>query len=64
MSRKWWKEAVVYQIYPKSFQDTNHDGIGDLQGIIRHLDYIHDLGADVIDGKKTVGEWHGLTSFP
>ena len=48
MSRKWWKEAVVYQIYPKSFQDTNHDGIGDLQGVIRHLDYIHDLGADVI----------------
>ncbi len=48
MNRKWWKEAVVYQIYPKSFQDTNHDGIGDLQGIIRHLDYIRNLGADVI----------------
>ena len=48
MNRKWWKEAVVYQIYPKSFQDTNHDGIGDLQGIIRHLDYIRDLGATVI----------------
>ena len=48
MNRKWWKEAVVYQIYPKSFQDTNHDGIGDLQGIIRHLDYIHELGANVI----------------
>ena len=48
MTKKWWKEAVVYQIYPKSFQDTNHDGIGDLQGIIRHLDYISDLGANVI----------------
>jgi len=48
MNKTWWKEAVVYQIYPKSFQDTNHDGIGDLRGIIQHLDYIHDLGADVI----------------
>ena len=48
MNRDWWKEAVVYQIYPKSFQDTNDDGIGDLQGIIRHLDYIKDLGANVI----------------
>ena len=48
MRQAWWKEAVVYQIYPKSFQDTNGDGTGDLQGIIRHLDYIHDLGATVI----------------
>ena len=49
MSRKnWWKEAVVYQIYPKSFQDSNDDGIGDLQGIIQRLDYIKELGADVI----------------
>ena len=48
MNKKWWKEAVVYQIYPKSFQDTNGDGIGDLQGIIRHLDYIRELGATVI----------------
>lgn len=48
MVRKWWKEAVVYQIYPKSFQDSNGDGIGDLRGIIERLDYIKDLGADVI----------------
>ena len=48
MRKAWWKEAIIYQIYPKSFQDTNGDGIGDLQGIIRHLDYIHDLGATVI----------------
>ena len=48
MKKTWWKEAVVYQIYPKSFQDTNGDGIGDLRGIIQHLDYIHDLGATVI----------------
>lgn len=45
---KWWKEAVVYQIYPRSFKDTNGDGIGDLQGIISELDYIKSLGVDVI----------------
>ncbi|MDP3446781.1 MAG: alpha-glucosidase [Eubacteriales bacterium] len=44
----WWKNSIVYQIYPRSFQDTNGDGIGDLQGIIRRLDYISDLGVDVI----------------
>ncbi|MCF8008253.1 MAG: alpha-glucosidase [Halanaerobiales bacterium] len=45
---KWWKEAVVYQIYPRSFQDSNNDGIGDIPGIINKLDYIEDLGIDVI----------------
>ncbi len=45
---KWWQEAVVYQIYPRSFMDSNNDGIGDLQGIINKLDYIQDLGANVI----------------
>ncbi|MDA7026825.1 alpha-glucosidase [Bacillus sp. CLL-7-23] len=44
----WWKEAVVYQIYPRSFYDSNGDGFGDLQGIIQKLDYIKLLGADVI----------------
>ena len=48
MDKKWWKEAVIYEIYPKSFQDTNADGIGDLQGVIRRLDYIQRLGANVI----------------
>ncbi|PQD95464.1 glucohydrolase [Pradoshia eiseniae] len=48
MKKKWWKEAVCYQIYPKSFMDSNGDGIGDLQGIISKLDYIQDLGIDVI----------------
>lgn len=48
MKRKWWKEAVVYQIYPRSFADSNGDGIGDLQGIISKLDYIKSIGADVI----------------
>lgn len=48
MNKKWWKEAVVYQIYPRSFMDTDHDGIGDLKGIISKLDYLKDLGIDVI----------------
>ena len=44
----WWKSAVFYQIYPKSFQDTNADGIGDLRGIITRLDYLQELGIDGI----------------
>ena len=48
LNKKWWKEAVVYQIYPRSFQDTNGDGVGDLKGIISHLDYVKSLGVDVI----------------
>ena len=43
-NEKWWKKAVVYQIYPKSFQDSNGDGFGDLQGIIKRLDYLETLG--------------------
>ena len=46
--RKWWKEGVVYQIYPRSFQDTTGNGIGDIQGIISRLDYIKSLGIDII----------------
>ena len=48
MKKMWWKEAVAYQIYPRSFMDSNNDGIGDLQGIIQKLDYVKDLGIDVI----------------
>ncbi|MFV9510602.1 alpha,alpha-phosphotrehalase [Tepidibacillus sp. LV47] len=48
MKQPWWKKAVVYQIYPKSFKDTTGDGIGDLQGIIEKLDYLKELGIDVI----------------
>lgn len=48
MNKTWWKEAVVYQIYPRSFQDSNGDGIGDLNGIRQRLDYLKRLGIDVI----------------
>jgi oligo-1,6-glucosidase len=46
--KKWWKEKVVYQLYPRSFKDANGDGIGDLKGIIEKLDYIQNLGIDVV----------------
>ena len=46
--RKWWKEAVVYQVYPRSYKDNNGDGIGDLKGILSKLDYIKSLGIDVV----------------
>ena len=48
MDKKWWKESVVYQIYPRSFCDSNGDGIGDLRGIISKLDYLEELGVDVL----------------
>ncbi|KAI7274211.1 hypothetical protein KC335_g2654 [Hortaea werneckii] len=46
--RPWWKDVSIYQIYPASFQDSNGDGIGDLQGIIQRLDYIKSIGVDVV----------------
>lgn len=48
MKKIWWKENVIYQIYPRSFKDSNGDGIGDLRGIIEKLDYIKELGVDII----------------
>ena len=48
MNRKWWQEAVVYQIYPKSFQDSNGDGIGALRGIMKRMDYLKELGVNTI----------------
>ncbi len=48
MEKKWWKEGVVYQIYPRSFYDSNNDGIGDINGIIQKLDYLKDLGVDIL----------------
>ena len=54
--KKWWRNAVVYQIYPRSFQDSNGDGIGDIQGIIDRLDYLKKLG---IDAHELRCAWHG-----
>ena len=48
MKKKWWHDKVAYQIYPKSFQDSNGDGIGDLRGIISRLDYLKELGIDIV----------------
>ena len=49
MERKWWQNAIAYQIYPRSFYDANGDGVGDLRGIIEKLDYLQELGIDVVD---------------
>ncbi len=48
LHKKWWKEGIVYQIYPRSFMDSNGDGIGDLRGIISKLDYLKELGVDIV----------------
>ena len=48
LARAWWKETIVYQIYPSSFCDSNDDGIGDLNGISSKLDYLKDLGVEVL----------------
>ncbi len=47
-TQTWWKEGIVYQIYPRSYRDTTGNGIGDLRGIIEKLDYIASLGVDII----------------
>lgn len=71
MKKQWWKKAVAYQIYPRSFYDSNGDGIGDLQGIIQKLDYLKDLGIDVIwvspiyespndDNGYDISDYHGI----
>ena len=48
MSKEWFREAVIYQIYPRSFKDSNGDGIGDLKGVLEKLDYLHELGITAI----------------
>ena len=47
-SHCWWQSGIVYQVYPRSFQDTNRDGIGDLKGITARLDYLVELGVDAV----------------
>lgn len=71
--RTWWKEAIVYQIYPRSFKDSNGDGIGDLRGIIEKLDYIRDLGVNAVwlnpiykspndDGGYDISDYYAIQS--
>ena len=48
MDKKWWHNKIAYQIYPKSFQDSNGDGIGDIPGIIKRLDYLQSLGIGIL----------------
>lgn len=58
MEQKWWHDAVVYQIYPRSFCDSNGDGIGDLNGIRSKLDYLQELGVDVICFRRSTSpQW-------
>ena len=47
-NRNWWQGAIIYQIYPRSFQDTSGDGIGDLPGIAQHLEYVASLGVEAV----------------
>jgi len=60
--RPWWKDSVVYQIYPASFKDSNGDGIGDLKGIMSELDYIRSIGVDVI-WYVTFGSMYGMSNL-
>jgi oligo-1,6-glucosidase len=71
MHKTWWKEAVVYQIYPRSFYDSNGDGVGDLRGIIQKLDYLKELGVSVVwlspvykspndDNGYDISDYHGI----
>ena len=53
--REWWKEATVYQIYPRSFRDSDGDGVGDISGVTEKADYVADVGVDVV-WLKTVYE--------
>ena len=64
MKNNWWKESVVYQIYPQSFMDSNGDGIGDFNGIIQKLDYLQNLGVDVLlQGKSNLWNKRGYGAF-
>jgi oligo-1,6-glucosidase len=73
LPKAWWKEAIVYQIYPRSFKDSNGDGIGDLQGIIQQLDYLENLGVTAVwlnpiyqspnhDGGYDISDYRSISS--
>ena len=62
MKSRWYKNAVVYQIYPFSFMDSNNDGFGDIEGIISKLDYIRDLGAILFQSWTISAIWERLQS--
>ena len=67
MKKNWWKESIVYQIYPKSFNDSNGDGIGDIRGIIEKLDYLKELGVNVLwisQYRSPVRQRHSHTDRP
>ena len=59
MEQKWWHNAVIYQVYPKSFKDSNGDGIGDLKGITSKLDYLEKLGITADLALTSLQESHG-----
>lgn len=63
MRNVWWKEAVAYEIYPRSFMDTNGDGVGDLPGVLSRLDYLKELGIDVIWHRNVKGIHNFLQQF-
>ena len=63
MTKKWWHDKVAYQIYPKSFYDSNGDGIGDIQGIIDHLDYLQDLGVTALWSTPLMEDNQPVTSY-
>src|SRR6478609_9360811 len=63
LERKWWKEVVVYQVYPRSFKDNDGDGVGDLKGILSKLDYVKSLGIDVIWLNPVYGSPNGDNGY-
>ena len=61
-SEEWWKQAVVYQVYPRSFYDANGDGLGDIKGITAHMDYLRSLGINADSGSPRSTPPRSLTA--
>ena len=64
MKRQWWQDAIIYQIYLRSFKDSNSDGIGDFQGLISKLDYLKNLGINTIDDAEILWSIDGINQTP